>query len=290
MQTRIEETANYRAIYLNGKTIRFTIDPNKPITELKFPEFYDVAINTWCAGRCPFCYTDAKHTGIHFPNIVQRITNFFGPMSSNERPFQVALGGAGEPTAHPDFIEVLKTFSDLGITPNYTTNGMHITEEILNATVKYCGGVALSCHPHLSKYWKPAVAQFRARGIKLNLHVIVSDKTSIQLLDQIYQEYKQQVDYFVLLPYQSVGRAPKKHIDYEALELWVNHTNNVGNLAFGSNFFEFLKDKAHWDVSIYPPEIMSKYLILDEGPSLYSNSFELRQVNLPKLDQTKVYG
>ena len=71
------------------------------------------------------------------------------------RPYQVAIGGAGEPTLHPDFCEVLKTSRELDIMPNYTTNGMHLSDKILYATKEYCGGVAVSTHKHLK--WGKAV-------------------------------------------------------------------------------------------------------------------------------------
>ena len=89
------------------------------------------------------------------------------------------------------------------------------------------------------------------------------------------------VDYFVLLPYMNVGHAANnpRQIDYNRLEQWVDAIFKAGRLAFGANFYSFLK-KHHkkYDVSIYPPEIMSKYLILDDDMILCNNSFEKRIV------------
>jgi hypothetical protein len=50
---------------------------------------------------------------------------------------------------------------------------MHLTQEILEATKKYSGGVAVSCHPHLDKIWKKAVDSYYQNKIKLNLHIII---------------------------------------------------------------------------------------------------------------------
>ena len=41
---------------MNGKTIRIAIDPSKPITELLYPEFYDVKVTSHCKGQCPYCF------------------------------------------------------------------------------------------------------------------------------------------------------------------------------------------------------------------------------------------
>ena len=45
MRIRTDISANYKAIFFNGKTIRQRIDNSKPITTPKFAEIEDVAIN-----------------------------------------------------------------------------------------------------------------------------------------------------------------------------------------------------------------------------------------------------
>lgn len=271
---------NYKAIWFNGKTIRIPIDSTKPITELKYPEFYDVKITGHCEGACPWCYMDSKTTDVHYDNIVKKVIDYFKPMSVNERPFQVAIGG-GEPTSHLDFIELLKTFKALDIEPNYTTNGMFVNEnyqdDILNASETYCGGVAVSCHPHLVKYWTKAAELFSQRKVKLNFHIIISDKDSIDYFVDIYNTWKDKVDYFVLLPYGTQGRAPHLEIDWEYLVSKL--PDNQSQIAFGANFYPYLlKGHHNIKVSLYEPEIMSKFLDLKDM-KLYNSSFNLTQVN-----------
>ena len=58
MRIRKFEESNYKGIHLNGKTIRIALDPTKPITELEYPEFYDVKINSKCFGKCSYCLTE----------------------------------------------------------------------------------------------------------------------------------------------------------------------------------------------------------------------------------------
>jgi sulfatase maturation enzyme AslB (radical SAM superfamily) len=251
-----------------------TVDPSKPITELKYPEFYDVAINNRCNANCPWCYVNAKETGKDFAMIVDKIDAYFGSMSENERPFQVAIGGAGEPTLHPKFIEVLQKFHELGIVPNYTTNGMSLSDDIIEATKKYSGGVAVSAHDHLDKYWKSALDRFIKEGIRTNLHVIISDRESVDKFLSVYEQYKGKVEYFVLLPYMIHGRAKAKELDFNYLFEKLKQLGTVKDIAFGANFYPYLvENDVKWlDVSIYEPEILSKYLVLDDM-SLYSSSF-----------------
>ena len=61
----------------------------KEITELDFPEFYDVKITDHCKGKCPYCYMNSLPTVPHFDDIVGKTGRFFGNMTRNQRPFQV---------------------------------------------------------------------------------------------------------------------------------------------------------------------------------------------------------
>ena len=111
-----------------------------------------------------------------------------------------------------------------------------------------------------------------------HIHFIVSDIQSVELLKMLYEEYNGRVDYFVLLPYMNVGFASKqpKSIAYQQLESWLDEIHEYGNIAFGANFYNFLTPLKKWDVSLYPPEILSKYLVCDDKMGLYNNSFDMR--------------
>lgn len=277
IKTRIFPENNYKSIWCNGKTLRFTLDHTKPITELTYPEFYDIKVTGNCEGKCPYCYMDSKQEE-HYPDIIEKTRNFFKGMSKNELPFQVALGG-GEPTSHPDFLELLKVLKEeFDICPNYTTNGMWVRDrkdikKLLEETKKYCGGVAISCHPHLMQYWVKAALLYLQNDIKLNFHIIISDKESIDDFKDIYNSFKTRVDYFVLLPYGTQGRAPKKEIDWEyLLEVLPEDQSKI---AFGANFYPYLLKGGHnIKVSLYEPEIMSKFIDLKDM-KVYPSSFNL---------------
>lgn len=275
LRTRREPEANYSSVFLDGKTLRMPIDSKKPITELKYPEFLDVSFGTFCEGKCQDCYASANPKGEHYSNVVQKVKDYFGKMTENERPFQVAIGGGQEPLAHPEFAEALKAFSELGIVPNYTTNGVLFDDKVVELTKKYCGGIAITCHPHLEQHWRKALALAIQNKLRINIHLMISDTQSIERGRKIFDEYKDQVDYFVLLPRMNVGYAAKnpKQIDYDTLEKWVDEIYKTNKVAFGANFFEFLKKAKKWDIAIYPPEIFSKYLVCDDNMSIYRNSF-----------------
>jgi hypothetical protein len=288
MKFRREEEANYTAFHDGRMTIRMPIDSQKPITELRYAEFYDVSLGEKCVsgGGCPWCYTSADKAGRNYMDPAQRVLELWGPMPASQRPFQVAIGGGGEPLEHSQFVKVLQTFKELGITPNYTTNGrLWFKPGVMEATRKYCGGVAISCHPHLERDWRKAIEEYLKAGVSLNLHVIIGDRASSERFSRIYDEYAERLDYVVLLPMVQSGRgASFSPPDTEAL---LEHLQGKewSRLAFGSGFWEWLKTQPQIPAVLYPPEIMSKYVLLDSPVRIYNNSHEMREVQVVRNGQ-----
>ena len=292
IKKRVESSANYSAVFLNGKTLRVPLDPTKPITELRFPEFYDVSFGTKCKSgqsfikqpdgskqNCYYCYASASFSGEYFSNVVEKINWFFGKMSVNERPFQIASGGSSEPLEHKDFWAASEAVKSLGIVPNYTTNGILVNDEVAERTKALGGGCAVTFHNHMEPFWRKAIKIYSKFGVKLNAHVIVSDEESILKFEKQYQEFKDVVEYFVVLPFMNVGHAAKfpKVINYPVLERAVDKIHLEGKLAFGANLFNWLKiHKDKYNVNIFQPEILSKYIVLDgEFPRICNNSFDM---------------
>jgi len=103
-------------------------------------------------------------------------------------------------------------------------------------------------------------------------------------LVNIYKKYKDKVDYFVLLPYETQGRATNSNLKVTE-EIFNNLIKIVINdldknkIAFGANFYPFLQNlnnglKKELDISLYEPEILSKYLDMKDM-RLYKSSFNL---------------
>jgi organic radical activating enzyme len=275
MKTRISTECNYKAFHQNGKTLRIALDPSKPIKELLYPEFFDVKVTSNCEGNCPYCYQSSVAVAKNQDGIVDRFLEFFSKFDKNQMPFQIAFGG-GEPTSHPDFGKILEACFKLGITPNYTTNGMWVkgldrSVRVLADTVSYCGGVAVSTHPHLDKYWSKAVRLYLDCSVHTNLHVIIGDRASIDRFAEIYKEYTGKVKYFVLLPLSAQGRSTEAFSDWEYLTSKIE--GSPRDIAFGANFHPYLsKDSSRFNVSIYDPESMSAYLDL-ETMKVFKSSF-----------------
>ena len=218
IKRRVFPDKNYNAIWYNLKTLRLGTGQ---ASELDYPEFYDIGINTKCNLNCPMCYVSAKSSGVNYTDICEKAKFFFGQMTGNERPFQVAIGSTGEPSLHESFCEFLETLFYLGIVPNYTTNGITIAEDsdlstkILDYTSRFVGGVAVSANEwseHISKAWRRAIYKLDTFGnTNINIHYIIKDIESVNKFLDIYKEFKYTVLYFVLLPLMPSGRSKEKY-------------------------------------------------------------------------------
>ena len=283
IKTRKFPEYNYNAVWTNLKTLRLGKGQASPLPADK-SEFYDVAINTKCNLQCPFCYTDAKRLGINFPNIVEKAQFFFEQMEDNDKPFQIAIGSSGEPTIHPEFTNFLEAIYNLNIVPNYTSNGISIanedkeSEKILEATAKYVGGVALSANTWNSAIdlvWRKAFKKLVDFGnTNLNIHYIIKDKSSVDEFINIYNEFKDNTLYFVLLPLMNSGRSKERYSE-DVFEYLLNSGLNFERIAFGAHFYDLLRKQNKLKCWLYPPEAFSKNLILGDTIKITPSSFDL---------------
>lgn len=280
MRKRFVEKSNYKAFWFDsGKTFRLPIDPTKEVLGLEHPEFYDIKIIDKCSGKCSWCYQNSTVNGDEYSDSYSKLHKFLSSIPKKDRPFQIAFGG-GEPTEHKDFHDIMRLTKAFNIQPNFTTNGTWVErwspEQIkyhLNTVKHFCGGVALSTHPHLEYYWRRAIDLYSEYGIRVNLHHIISDRNSMERMNVILEETHNKIDYMVLLPWISQGRAKEKIVDYDTVtELFPAKYRK--QVAWGAHFYKYLteEDPGRY-VSLYPPEIFSKYLDLGGNGTLYSSSF-----------------
>lgn len=274
---------NYHAVWTNLKTLRLGEGQAKELPANK-SEFYDVSLGRRCNLGCSFCYTSALKSGLDYSNVCEKAEWFFGSMNPNDKPFQIAIGSESEPTLHPDFPWFLRTIYGLKIVPNYTTNGIIISEEselsekILEATYDYVGGVAVSANTwsdNINKIWRKAVQKINDFGdTNINIHYIIKDKKSVDEFITIYNEYKDVVLHFVLLPLMNSGRSTDKYSE-DAFEYLLESGLDWSKIAFGAHFYDLLKNQNKIKCWLYPPESFSKNLILDDTIKITSSSFNL---------------
>lgn len=290
---------NYKAIWGNLKTIRVGTGVAKELPP-NMAEFYDIGINTICNAECDFCYVSAGHGGINYPDICEtwkKWMNLYETVEENgviytNKPFQIAIGSTGEPTMHPDFCKFLETVYNTNVVPNFTTNGLTIakdsdlSEEILEFTRKYVGGVAVSLgNPNIRLQAHRAINKLLTLGdTNVNIHHIISDKVSVDEFYDTVVRYGDSIYYHVLLPLMPSGRS-SKGIEpgvFEYLEE-VIQKHDIKNAAFGAHFVEYLKT-SKIKTFLYPPESLSKNVILTKDKiQITPSSFNLTPIKIIKV-------
>ena len=294
---------NYHAIWHDLKTIRLGSGVAAEL-EPEFSEFFDVAINTKCNAECDFCYVSASSNGINYPDICETWKKWMKTFPEDKfmegtnivntkKAFQIAIGSTGEPTLHPEFCEFLKTVYESGIVPNYTTNGIIISDkkaakDILEATSKYCGGVAVSFgNPKLIKYAQKAVDNLaELEDVKINLHHIISDNKSVDRFVEYHKQYGNKVYYHVLLPLMPSGRSKEglQNGTWEYLENILSNSYKYDNVSFGAHFIDKLEKSTKIKTWMYPAESLSKNIILTKDcVKITPSSFNLTPIKEIKL-------
>jgi len=179
-----------------------------------WPELADVSISNYCNNNCEYCYRNSSSEGKFialkdFSFLLNQLTcPEYGAV------FQIALGG-GEPLLHPEFVDILRiTREEFGMIPNYTTNGKFFNQDIIEATKKWCGAIAISYDPYRKDVSLDELRQtgiiLKKENIKTNIHYVLSEKTiqhAIKILKGYYDEFFNIYNAIIFLTYKPTGRA-----------------------------------------------------------------------------------
>lgn len=300
LKRRVFPEHNYNALWCNLKTIRLGKGKALALSASE-SEFYDVGINTKCNAECPFCYVSASGNGINYEGICDtwkkwmqtfwEKTTDHGVTHTN-KPFQIAIGSTGEPTIHPEFCDFLKTVYESGVVPNYTTNGIILSkdtplaQEIMEATRKYVGGVAVSFgNKALREKAQQAVVNLINHGnTNVNIHHIISDKDSVDEFIAEWLRFGDSILYHVLLPLMPAGRSDSGVEEgvWEYLEEMIQK-HEIKNVAFGAHFIKYLRTSKikTW---LYDEESFSKNIILTPNKvQITPSSFDLTPMEIINL-------
>lgn len=131
-----------------GAKIRFRFEATGGVTlprlataRPRAPELIDVKITDYCERNCNFCYQGSTPEGQHCD---LREVRHLAHYCQAQEVFEVSLGG-GEPTKHPQFLEILETFREFGVVPNFTTATLGWAKKPQGqAILEACGAFALT--------------------------------------------------------------------------------------------------------------------------------------------------
>lgn len=302
---------NYNAMWINLETWRLGEGQAKPLP-YNNKEFYDVSLGPKCTtGKCPFCYVSSNPNGRYYDNVCKTWKKWMSTkydlvivknnvrLTVTTKPFQIAIGSEGEPTEAPEFCKFLQTVYETNVVPNYTTNGVILSDyddensewhkrarEIVEYTQNYVGGVAVSVgNPLIREKALKAVEVLLIHGnTNVNIHHIISDKESVDRFIKIQKTYGKNILYHVLLPLMPSGRSTKGIEDgvFEYLEEQICK-NNIDNVSFGAHFYKYLQN-SKTKVWLYEPESFSANVLLKPDKVVITpSSFDMRPVKVIEL-------
>lgn len=156
------------------------------------PELLDISLTSRCNKHCTYCYQNSGLEGKDMSLPLFRHLLSIIPQTVT----QIAFGG-GTCELHPDFSLILRETRAKGIIPNYTTNGIAITEELAKTTAENCGAVAISYHGDWFDVLR-AAERFERKGLKPNVHFILSKNTVGEALKTLQKEWPFKAIVFLL--------------------------------------------------------------------------------------------
>jgi radical SAM protein with 4Fe4S-binding SPASM domain len=174
-----------------------------------YPSLLDIGIMGHCknAHLCTVgCYQGKKIK----PNMT--LDNFkYIIDQSKGKTFEVALGGFGSPNEHPDFVEIVKYARENGIVPNYTTSGIALTDEEIQATKKYCGAVAVSWYRQ--PYTLSSIERFIQAGCKTNIHYVLGNDSIDEANERLKNDdFPKGINAVIFLMYKPVGCVKENNV------------------------------------------------------------------------------
>lgn len=174
------------------------------------PELVDVCITKQCFRSCSFCYQDCDYNGKHASaEWLEHLSWTLSKLSVLE----VVLGG-GEPTRHPDFVEILKEFRERNIIPNFTTADTDWlrNKDKVEGVIKYAGSIAFSCHDiydveYFGREILKAGGKLAEKAVLQSIVGIVEPK---ELKKMVAMAESFGFTKYSLVGFKQTGRAPEK--------------------------------------------------------------------------------
>lgn len=169
------------------------------------PEILDLEISSGkCNGRCKFCYkNNGEDINTHHMTLEEFKTIFH---KMPKMLTQIAFGIC-DISSNSDFFAMMEYAREHGIIPNYTCNGLEVTQEIAQRTAKLCGAVAVSLVNKKKSY--EAISKFIEAGMKqVNMHYMLSEETydkAFEVIDDIARDLKG-FNAIVFLQYKPKGK------------------------------------------------------------------------------------
>jgi radical SAM protein with 4Fe4S-binding SPASM domain len=222
-------------IFVDREYMRGLGYPESPLWDkttdiLSAPTEVHLALTRQCSVGCKCCYMDSKpqESGVREKELGRE--GIFAVLSklAQIKVFHVALGG-GESAELPYLFEVGHIARSLGMIPNLTTNGFHVSEETAGEYSIF-GQVNISIdgvdelygtHRGFNAFPKAvqALKLLREHGVRTGINCVVSRHNFDRIEDVFRLGKKAGIKQLELLRYKPAGRAASDDNDYKEHDL-----------------------------------------------------------------------
>lgn len=230
---------HFRADAQTGLTMRWGKTLHDDPIWAPVPELADISISNHCSKGCSYCYRKSVKNNEFMPlEQYERVLDALNhPKYGNV--FQVALGG-GEPLEHPQFVQIIEATLKREIVPNFTTNGMFLTEDICKVIHRKIGAVALSI-TKVKELEREKVAMLRKYDIRTNVHYVLSSMNigeAIEIVSGKHNEVFEGVNAIIFLTYKPAGRGTEDGVlkAGDEMERFVQKVNDYSNKVLKIGF------------------------------------------------------
>ena len=287
MKIRFLKGDNYIQLFNFSNGQALMLEKDAFVYRKEGPLLLDVSITSRCERQCDFCYRKAQSRGYDMP-----IEDYAFLLSQAKQcgVQQIAIGG-GEPTLHPNFISILEQTVESGLIPNYSTNADYLTDEVLIATKKYCGAMAVSIYDNIENY-QATIERISDFGIVVNLHMILRSDliSSYTAFLQNPPKWLNKVNAIIFLNYKPADERTELCLNQTPKDTLVKFFQSVSNfnicgIGFDTCSVSFVSNYLQTDSSLFDYcEAARKSAYINEKLIVYPCSFyTARGVNLKEV-------
>lgn len=226
---------NYKYNKDTGFFIRYGIDKMDDPEYCPFgPEILDLEISSGkCSGNCKFCYKSNGSMNQSTYNLTfEQFKIIFDKIPDSLT--QIAFGICDIDT-NPDFFKMMKYSRENGIVPNYTCNGLYMSDTHIKDTIEYCGAIAVSIVNE--KESLKTIKRLVKNGMKyVNVHYMLSEETfqnAFKLIDILKD--MDGINAIVFLQYKPKGRNKESFKVISSIDKYKQLTSYCDkcNISFG---------------------------------------------------------
>ena len=245
MKARVEPQGLHYYSRKSGTHILLDEIVTKPSNYSLSPRTVSIAITDNCDFACSYCYSDLQEIYLKKEEIILycRQLDKFGT-------FDIAFGG-GEPTLHPDLIEICETIwneTRLGI--SITTHGHNLNEEFISRLKGIISFIRISIdgiEPIYSKFRKKSLAHLLPklkllRGqIPFGINSVIN-KITLRGLDDLKSLFLEYGAFeLLLLPMWHKGEYLLTDSEWFILNKWIEKNHKIIPIRISSDTKKYLK-------------------------------------------------